>query len=36
MKLGYVRVSSQDQNEERQIRQLNEIGMDFIYLCQVP
>ncbi|WP_043014324.1 recombinase family protein, partial [Clostridium perfringens] len=31
MKLGYVRVSSQDQNEERQIRQLNEIGMDFIY-----
>lgn len=30
-KIGYVRVSSQDQNEERQIKQLNEIGIDFIY-----
>lgn len=30
-KIGYVRVSSQDQNEERQIKQLNEIGVDFIY-----
>lgn len=30
-KIGYVRVSSQDQNEERQIIQLNEIGVDFIY-----
>lgn len=30
MKLGYVKVSSQDQNEERQIRQLNEVGMDLI------
>lgn len=30
-KIGYVRVSSQKQNEERQIRQLNEIGVDFIY-----
>ena len=31
MKLGYIRVSSQDQNEERQIRLLNEVNMDFIY-----
>lgn len=30
-KIGYVRVSSQDQNQERQIKQLNEIGMDIIY-----
>ena len=30
-KIGYVRVSSQDQNQERQIQQLNEIGMDIIY-----
>lgn len=30
-KIGYVRVSSQDQNQERQIRQLNEIGIDIIY-----
>lgn len=30
-KIGYVRVSSQDQNEERQIKQLNEIGVDIIY-----
>ena len=30
-KIGYVRVSSQDQNQERQIQQLNEIGMDMIY-----
>lgn len=30
-RIGYVRVSSQDQNEERQIKQLNEIGVDFIY-----
>lgn len=30
-KIGYVRVSSQDQNQERQICQLNEIGMDIIY-----
>lgn len=30
-KIGYVRVSSQDQNQERQIRQLNEIGIDMIY-----
>ncbi len=30
-KIGYVRVSSQDQNQERQMKQLNEIGMDIIY-----
>lgn len=30
-KIGYVRVSSQDQNEEMQIKQLNEIGVDIIY-----
>ncbi len=30
-KIGYVRVSSQDQNEKRQIQQLNEIGMYKIY-----
>ncbi len=30
-KIGYIRVSSQDQNEERQILQLNEVGVDFIY-----
>ena len=30
-KIGYVRVSSQSQNEERQLKQLNEIGMDIIY-----
>ncbi len=30
-KIGYVRVSSQDQNQQRQIQQLNEIGMDMIY-----
>lgn len=30
-KIGYVRVSSQYQNEERQIKQLNEIGVDIIY-----
>lgn len=30
-KIGYARVSSQSQNEERQLKQLNEIGMDIIY-----
>ena len=30
-KIGYVRVSSQSQNEESQLKQLNEIGMDIIY-----
>ncbi|MEG0238487.1 MAG: recombinase family protein [Clostridium sp.] len=30
-KIGYVRVSSKDQNEERQIKQLKEIGVDIIY-----
>lgn len=30
-KIGYVRVSSQDQNQKRQVKQLNEIGMDIIY-----
>ena len=30
-KIGYVRVSSQSQNEERQLKQLNEIGMNIIY-----
>ncbi len=30
-KIGYIRVSSKDQNQERQIIQLNEIGMDIIY-----
>ena len=30
-KIGYVRVSSQDQNQKRQLQQLNEIGMDKIY-----
>ncbi|WP_196002090.1 recombinase family protein [Clostridium sp. 1001271B_151109_B4] len=35
MKLGYVRVSFQDQNEEIQIRQLNEVGVDFIHKGKV-
>ncbi|MGL4450005.1 MAG: recombinase family protein [Sarcina sp.] len=30
-KIGYVRVSSQTQNEEQQIKQLKEIGVDIIY-----
>ncbi|WP_444509111.1 recombinase family protein [Clostridioides difficile] len=30
-KVGYVRVSSKDQNEERQIKQLKEIRVDIIY-----
>jgi DNA invertase Pin-like site-specific DNA recombinase len=30
-KIGYIRVSSEDQNEKRQEKQLNEIGMDIIY-----
>lgn len=30
-KIGYVRVSSQTQNEERQLKQLNKVGMDVIY-----
>lgn len=30
-KIGYVRVSSQTQNEERQLKQLMKIGMDIIY-----
>jgi DNA invertase Pin-like site-specific DNA recombinase len=30
-KIGYVRVSSVDQNPARQLKQLNEIGMDIIY-----
>ena len=30
-KIGYVRVSSVDQNPARQLKQLNEIGMDTIY-----
>lgn len=30
-KIGYIRVSSKDQNQKRQIKQLNEIGMDIIY-----
>ncbi|NMH67272.1 recombinase family protein [Bacillus sp. RO3] len=30
-KIGYVRVSSVDQNPARQLKQLNEIGMDLIF-----
>jgi len=30
-KMGYVRVSSVDQNPARQLQQLNEIGMDIIF-----
>lgn len=30
-KIGYIRVSSADQNPARQFRQLNEIGMDTIF-----
>jgi DNA invertase Pin-like site-specific DNA recombinase len=30
-KIGYVRVSSVDQNPARQLKQLNEIGMDIIF-----
>ncbi|GMQ61391.1 recombinase family protein [Vallitalea maricola] len=30
-KIGYVRVSSEDQNQKRQVDQLNEIGMDIVY-----
>lgn len=30
-KFGYVRVSSEDQNPARQLTQLNDIGMDYIY-----
>lgn len=30
-KIGYVRVSSKDQNQERQIKQLKEMGVDIIY-----
>lgn len=30
-KIGYIRVSSHDQNQERQIKQLKEIGIDIIY-----
>jgi DNA invertase Pin-like site-specific DNA recombinase len=30
-KIGYVRVSSVDQNQARQLKQLNEIGMDIIF-----
>lgn len=31
MKIGYVRVSSESQNFKRQIKQLEEIGVDIIY-----
>jgi len=31
MKIGYVRVSSQEQNPERQFQQLESLGMDKIY-----
>lgn len=30
-KIGYVRVSSADQNTARQVKQLNEVGMDIIF-----
>ena len=30
-KIGYIRVSSLDQNPARQIQQLNEVGMDVIF-----
>ena len=30
-KIGYIRVSSTNQNPSRQFQQLNEIGMDIIY-----
>ncbi|MFD0769329.1 recombinase family protein, partial [Bacillus sp. CGMCC 1.60114] len=30
-KIGYVRVSSVDQNPKRQLQQMNEIGIDIIY-----
>lgn len=32
MKVGYVRVSSKDQNEARQLKAINEIGVDKIYM----
>ncbi|OUB64492.1 hypothetical protein BK750_17645 [Bacillus thuringiensis serovar jegathesan] len=30
-KIGYVRVSSVDQNPKRQLQQMEEIGVDIIY-----
>ena len=30
-KIGYIRVSSENQNLDRQFHQLNEIGMDLIF-----
>jgi DNA invertase Pin-like site-specific DNA recombinase len=30
-KIGYIRVSSLDQNPARQLQQLNEVGIDIIF-----
>ncbi len=34
-KIGYIRVSSTSQNPSRQFQQLNEIGMDIIYVTDL-